>query len=207
MLHGPLRRRAAQTPSTKNTLLVSALGRISSPPAGRMDHSATELPKPHHSELYAPHSANMLQSTSPRAASTSPKIARRPVLFFMIRGCDINTTRNGQAYTRIKHSKHQRRGLRLPREPIGLNAPVLTGPDRLSLDSLGLWATCTRSSCRCPFLVVLSRKKQAVIVECLGFVVWRDFSHHARYRTGFSNNLDPASASNKLLCSFSADDS
>ena len=50
-------------------------------PAGRMDHSAAELSKLHPSGLFAPRSASMLHCTSPRAASTSPKIARRPVFF------------------------------------------------------------------------------------------------------------------------------
>ena len=42
----------------------------------RIDHSAAELPKPCASDLFAPRSASMLHCTSPRAASTSPKIAR-----------------------------------------------------------------------------------------------------------------------------------
>ena len=46
-----------------------------------IDHSAVELPKPHPSDLLAPRSASMLHSTSPRVASTSPKIGHRPVLF------------------------------------------------------------------------------------------------------------------------------
>ena len=75
VLHGPLRSENAQTPSIRSTLLVSALGRISFPPAGRMDHSAAELPNPDPSDLFAPRSASMLHCTSPRAANTSPKIA------------------------------------------------------------------------------------------------------------------------------------
>ena len=51
-----------------------------------IDHSAADLPKPHPSDLFAPRSASMLHCTSPRAASTSPKIGRRPVLFFALRG-------------------------------------------------------------------------------------------------------------------------
>ena len=51
----------------------------------RIDHSAAKLPKPHPSDLFAPRSASMLHCTSPLAASTSPKIARRP-FFFALRG-------------------------------------------------------------------------------------------------------------------------
>ena len=47
-----------------------------------IDHSAVELPEPHPSDLFAPRSAGMLHSTSPRVASTSPKIGHRLVLFF-----------------------------------------------------------------------------------------------------------------------------
>ncbi len=47
-----------------------------------IDHSAVELPEPHPSDLFAPRSARMLHSTSPRVASTSPKIGHRLVLFF-----------------------------------------------------------------------------------------------------------------------------
>ena len=46
-----------------------------------IDHSEVELPEPHPSDLFAPRSATMLHSTSPRVASTSPKIGHRPVLF------------------------------------------------------------------------------------------------------------------------------
>ena len=61
-------------------------GRIISPPAGHMDHSAAELPRLHPSDLFAPGSASMLHCTSPRAARTSSKIARRPVLFYCTSG-------------------------------------------------------------------------------------------------------------------------
>ena len=47
-----------------------------------IDHSAVELPEPHPSDLFAPRSARMLHSSSPRVASTSPKIGHRLVLFF-----------------------------------------------------------------------------------------------------------------------------
>ena len=46
-----------------------------------IDHSAVELPEPHPSDLFAPRSASMLHSTSPRVSSTSPKIGHRLVLF------------------------------------------------------------------------------------------------------------------------------
>ena len=64
----------------------SAFSLISSPSAGHMDHSAAELPKPHPSDLFAPRSASMLHCTYPRAASTIPKIVRRPVLLFCASG-------------------------------------------------------------------------------------------------------------------------
>ena len=47
-----------------------------------MDHSAVELPEPHPSDLFAPRTARMLHCTSPRVASTSPNIGRRPVPLF-----------------------------------------------------------------------------------------------------------------------------
>ena len=50
--------------------------RFSPPIAGRMDHSAADLPKPHPSDVFAPRSASMLHCRSPRGAGTSPKIAR-----------------------------------------------------------------------------------------------------------------------------------
>ena len=71
----------ADDTALRSTFLVSALGRISSPPAGNIDHAAAELPKSHPSDLFAPRSASVLHSTSPRVATTSPKIGRRPVLF------------------------------------------------------------------------------------------------------------------------------
>ena len=71
----------ADDTALRSTLLVSAFGLISSPPAGNTDHSAAELPKPHPSDLFAPRSAGMLHGTFPRVASTSLKIGHRPVLF------------------------------------------------------------------------------------------------------------------------------
>ena len=46
-----------------------------------IDHSAAEQPKPHPSDLFATRSPSMLHCTSPRVASTNPKIGRRSVLF------------------------------------------------------------------------------------------------------------------------------
>ena len=46
-----------------------------------IDHSAVELREPHPSDLFAPHAAKTLHSTSPRVASTSPKIGHRLVQF------------------------------------------------------------------------------------------------------------------------------
>ena len=64
-----------------STLLVPAFGRISSPPAGNISHSEVELPKLHPSDVFAPRAASMLHGTSPRVASTSPKIGHRLGLF------------------------------------------------------------------------------------------------------------------------------
>ena len=85
----PVGRRAR---TTRTTLLFGAHSSswllVASVPRQlcRIDHAAAELPKPHPSDLFAPRSASMLHCTSPRAASTSPKIARRPVLFFYASG-------------------------------------------------------------------------------------------------------------------------
>ena len=178
VLHGPPRSGIAQTLSTRSTLLVSALRRISSPPTGRMDLSAAKLPKPHPSDLFAPRSASMLHGTSPRAAITSPKIARRPVLFLRP-GAEAYTRRATDEYTGINPSKDHRRGNHLLKEPIGLQTPFLTEPDRPSRDPLGLRAPCSRSSCRGSFFVVLPGKEQAVLVESLGLLIWRFFPVHA----------------------------
>ena len=63
--------------SSSRLLFASVPGQLC-----RIDHSAAELSTPHPSDLFASRSASMLHCTSPRATSTSPKIARRPVLFF-----------------------------------------------------------------------------------------------------------------------------
>ena len=61
--------------------------------------SAVELPKPHPSDVFAPRSANMLHSTSPRVASTSPKIGHRLVLYLRFGAPrHVCTTRHGQTY-------------------------------------------------------------------------------------------------------------
>ena len=115
-------------PPTRTTLLVSAFGRISFPPAGHMDHSAAKLPMPHPSDLFAPRSASILHFTSPRAASTSPKFVRQPVLFFLRFGAEAYARDATDKHTGMNPSRDQRRGLRLLREPIGgLHAPLLTG--------------------------------------------------------------------------------
>ena len=155
---------------------MSAFGRISSPPAGNIDHSAAKLPKPHPAALFSPRSASILPSTSPRVASTSPKIGRRPVRFLrfgVLRHMhDAPRTSN----TGTNPSNDHRRGIRLLREPIGQHTPLLSEPDRPSRDPLGLRAPCSRSSCWGSFLVVLAGKEQAVLVECLIFFVWLIFS-------------------------------
>ena len=144
-----------------------------------IDHSAAELPKPHSSDLFAPRSACMLHSTSLGAASTSHKIGRRPVLFLLRFGTEAYARRATDKHTGIFPSKGHRRGLRWLREPISLYTPLLSEPGRPSRDPLGLWAPCSRSSCRGSFLVVLPGKEQVVLVECLGFIVWRIFPVHA----------------------------
>ena len=132
-----------------------------------IDHSAAELPKPYPSDLFAPRSASMLHCTSPRATSTSPKIARQPVLFWRF-GAEAYARRATDKHTGINPSKDQRRGLR-----------VLTEPGRPLRPPLGLRAPCSRSSCRGSFLVVLPGKEQAALVECLGLLVRRFFPVHA----------------------------
>ena len=118
----------------------------------------------------------MLHSTSPRAASTSSKIGRRPVLLFLRFGAEAYARRATDKLTGINPSKDHRRGLRLLREPIALHTTLLPEPDQPSRDPLGLRTPCSRSSCRGSFLVVLAGKEQAMLVECLGFLVWRFFS-------------------------------
>ena len=143
-----------------------------------IDHSAAELPKPHLSDLIALRSASMLHSTSMRAASTSPKIDRRPLLFFRF-GAEAHARRATDKCTGINPSKDHRRGLRLLREPIGLHTPLMSEPDRPSRDPLGLRAPCSTSSCRGSFLVALPGKEQVMLVGCLGFLVCRIFPVHA----------------------------
>ena len=72
----------ADDTALRGTLLVSAFGRISSPPY--------LLPKPHPSDVFDPRSASMFHPASlalhylhiSASCHTSPKIARQPVLFF-----------------------------------------------------------------------------------------------------------------------------
>ena len=116
----------------RSTLLVSALGRISSPPAGRMDHSAAELSKLH------PSSTQQACSLRGQPACFTLRLCELPAqapkspvdlyLFFARRGLGICTTRYEQAYW--NQPLDQRHGLRLLREPIGLHIPLLTEPDR-----------------------------------------------------------------------------
>ena len=133
-----------------------------------LEHSAPELPRVNPSDLFTPGSASMLHCTSPRAASTSPTIARRPVLLLCF-GAAAYARRATDKHTRINPSQDQRRGLRLLRKPIGLQTHLLTEPDRPSQNPLGLRAPCSRCSCRGSLLVVLPGKEQAVLVECGGF--------------------------------------
>ena len=114
---------SADDTALRSTLLVSAFGCISSPPAGHVDHFAAELPKHRPSELFAPCSANMLHCTSPRVASTSPKICRRPV-FFLRSGAEAYARRATDKHTGINPSNDHRQGLRLLREPIGQHTPL-----------------------------------------------------------------------------------
>ena len=119
-----------------------------------IDHSAVELPEPHPSDLFAPRSASMLHSTSPRVASTNPKIGHRLVLFFAFWGSEAYARHATDKHTGINPSNDLRRGLRLLREPIYQHTPLLSEPDRPSRDPLGLRAPCSRSSCRGSFLVI-----------------------------------------------------
>ena len=128
----------------RSTLLASAFGPTSSPTAGNIYHSAAELPEPHPSDLLAPRSASMLHCTSPLVASTSPKNGRRPVLCFAF-GAETYARRATDKHTGINPSNDHRRGLRLLREPIDHHTPLLSEPDRLSRDPLGLRAPCSRS--------------------------------------------------------------
>ena len=162
-----------------------------------MDHYAVELPEPHPSDLFAPRSASMLHSTSPRVASTSPKIGHRLVLFFALWGSEAYARHATDKHTGINPSND----LRWLREPIDQHTPLLSEPDRPSRDPLGLRAPCSRSSCRGSFLVILPGKEQAVLVECLGFFVWR-FFQYTRYCMGFNTYVDPSYASNKQLLHF-----
>ena len=144
----------------------------------RIDQSAAELPTPNPTGLSAPCSASMLHSTPSRAASTSPKIARRPVLCFCASGL-----RHMHDAPRISILESTFRGtidgdFACRESPIGLHTPLLTEPDRSSRGPVGLRAPCSPRSCRGSFLVVLPRTEQAVLAECLGFLVWRFLPVH-----------------------------
>ena len=152
--------------SSSRLLVASVFPRLC-----HIDHAAAELPRPQTSDLFALRLASMLHSTSPRAASTIPKIGRQPVLCFLRFAAEAYARRATDKHTGINPSKDHRRGLRLLREPIGLHTTLLSEPDRPSRDPLGLRAPCSRSSCRGSFLVVLPGKEHAVLVEYLGFLV------------------------------------
>ena len=138
-----------------------------------IDHSVVELPEPHRSDLFPSRSASMLNSTSPRVASTSPMIGHRPALCFALWGSEAYARHATDKHSGINPSNYLRRGLRLLREPIDQHTPLLSEPDRPLRDPLGLRAPCSRSSCRGSFLVILPGKEQAMLVECLGCFVWR----------------------------------
>ena len=91
---GCLARTTQTTPSeyVRTTMLLFGAHSSSRPLAASVhrqlviDHSSVEIPEPHPSDLFAPRSASMLQSTSPPVASTSPKIGHRLVLLFCALG-------------------------------------------------------------------------------------------------------------------------
>ena len=112
-----------------------------------------ELPEPHPSDLFASRSARMLHSTSPRVASTNPKIGHRFV-HFCVWGSEAYARHAMDKHTGINPSNDLRRGPRLLREPIDHHTPLLSEPDRPSRDPLGLQAPCSRSSCRGSFFVI-----------------------------------------------------
>ena len=93
-------------------------------------HSAVELPEPHPSDLFAPRSASMLRSTSPRIASTSRKIGHRLVLFLRFGALrHIDYARHAtDKHTGINPSNGLRRGLCLLREPMNQHTPLLSCP-------------------------------------------------------------------------------
>ena len=105
--------------SSSRLLVASVLRQLC-----HIDHSIAELHKPHLSELFAPRSASILHCTSSRAASTSPKIARQTVLFFLHFGAEAYARRATDKHTEINPPQDHRRGKRLLREPIGPSACI-----------------------------------------------------------------------------------
>ena len=109
------------------------------------------------------------------SASCQHKPQDRPstCTLFAVRGSEAYARHATDKHTGISPSNDHRRGLRLLREPIDQHTPLLSEPDPRLRDPLGLRAPCSRSSCRGSFLVIPLGKEQVVLVECLGFFVWR----------------------------------
>ena len=155
-----------------------------------IDHSAVELPKPHPSDLFAPHSASMLQPHLHKLPAQAPRSAIDLYVFLRF-GALRHARRATDKHTGMNPSNDHQRGLRLLREPIDQHTPLLSEPHRPSRDPPGLQAPFSRSSCRRSFLVVLPGKEQGVLVECLGFFVG-EFFQYTRYRMGFSTHVNPS---------------
>ena len=115
------------------------------------------------------------------SASCQYKPQDRPSNYplFLRFGAEVYARHATDKHTGINPSKDHRQGLPLLREPIGLHTPLLSEPYRPSRDPLGLRAPCSKSSCRGSFLLILPGKEQAVLLEYLGFLVWRFFPVHA----------------------------
>ena len=193
----------ADDATLRNTLLVSASGRISSPPAVSYRPLRSETAQAPPIRLAC--SALCQHVTLHISASCQHKPQDRPSTCIFLRfAAEAHARRATKKHTGINPSNDHRRGLRLLREPIGQHTPLKSEPGRPSRDPLGLRVPCSRSSCRRSFFAVLPGKEQAVLVECLGFFLWRIFQY-TRYRMGFSTCVDRSCASDKLLCPISAE--